>query len=98
MQLDRLAITLGLVASIAGRSNEASDLESSKFVQDEGHVEMNHVIEPADDKHDTQTSRGPGGYTDDKETWSCITVSCLPSIFFMMAATKNRKSLPRKAI
>ncbi|KAH8177011.1 apc13p protein [Sarocladium implicatum] len=35
-------------------------------------MHVNYVVEPTDDGKGTRTIRGPGGYTDDEETWSCL--------------------------
>lgn len=81
MRPHQLTLALALGAIAIHRKDHASDRELPGLGLDNHGIEVIHVIDPQDEEKDATTLHGPGGYTDDGETWSCRSVGPLaPSV------------------
>jgi hypothetical protein len=75
MHLFWLTLTTGLGALAEARDSPALNGKAPDFALDTEHIGVIHTIEPIDSLNENGTHRGPGGYTEDGETWSCLNVS-----------------------
>lgn len=76
---------LAVVVRSAAENDPTSSGRHSEPVTEQNRVHINYVVEPTNDGKGTRTTRGPGGYTEDEETWSCLNVSELPLDFFRIS-------------